>query len=135
MKKREDTAAIDINKIGISFIPSSTNATMCKIATVGLGVSDFGYRISHYSFRCCFGGFIWCTGMAMAKEKQETESPRAMHVKNNQISVSSKDILSHNAAAFPRRSSLDQIATFARNDATEGIRYLVICVQSLDMGF
>ena len=39
-------------------------------ATVGLGVSDFGYRISHDSFRWCFDGMT----MAIAKENQETVS-------------------------------------------------------------
>ena len=48
-----------------------------SIATVGLGVSDFGYRISpqsHDWFRCCFGAWIREIAMAMANEKQEIES-------------------------------------------------------------
>ena len=37
---------------------------------MGLAASDF----EHYSFRCCFGGFIRYTGMAIAKEKEKWET-------------------------------------------------------------
>ena len=53
---------------------------MGRFATVGLGVSDsdIGYSALLVSVVSCLdlehglGAWIWCIGMAMAKEKQET---------------------------------------------------------------
>ena len=44
-------------RISVVIITLSSNLAFL-FATVGLGVSAFGYRISHDSFRCCFGAWI-----------------------------------------------------------------------------
>ena len=63
--------------IDVNLNTGQFSCTRPLIATVGLGVSDFGYRIFVSVVSCMvlehgFGTWIQCTGMAIAKEKRET---------------------------------------------------------------